>query len=90
MRIDHAVTVHYLWHSQTLRGAHNRATLRYSVPRLLLKGGVYPIKNRMLKIYTEFAGLGDFIFNIEHRAGFSGEKIHLCVLCDQYTEMPPF
>jgi len=55
-----------------------------------LKGGSYPIKNWMLKIYTEFAGLGDCIFNIEHRAGFSGEKIHLCVLCDQYTEMPPF
>ena len=80
MRIDHVVTVHYLGHSQTLRGAHSRATLRYSVPRLSLKGGVYPIKKWMLKIYTEFAGLGICIFNIKHGAGFSSEKVLLCAM----------
>ena len=44
-----------------------------------LEGGTRLIKKWMLKIYSETAGLDYCIFNIMHGAGFSYEKIQLCV-----------
>ena len=46
---------------------------------LLLEGGMLLIKKWLLKIYAETAGLDYCIFNIMHGAGFSDEKIQLCV-----------